>query len=172
MSSLQLPSLLQRTVIVRIDDVDKNGIAMGRLYLQVPMPPPPGIPTTPGGGPPHKQQGRQGRGAGRTNNSNNNSGKGNSSHGAVAAPSPSSSSSSNHPTLTMTSKPYALMLVSEGLARVDRKFKPGIASLANDHGVTEKETQDLLVAQAIAIAAKKVTFLKICQRHSSLSVSV
>ena len=152
-------------MIVRIDDVDKNGIAMGRLYLQVPMAPPPGIPTTPGGGPPHKQQGgRQGRGSGKgnnnnNNNNNNNSGKGNNSNSAVVAASPSSSSSSTstpHPTLSMASKPYALMLVSEGLARVDRKFKPGITSLANDHGVTEKETQDLLVAQAIAIAAKKV----------------
>ena len=151
-------------MIVRIDDVDKNGIAMGRLYLQVPMAPPPGIPTTPGGGPPHKQQGgRQGRGSGKgiNNNNNNNSGKGGNSNSAVVAASPSSSSSSSststpHPTLSMASKPYALMLVSEGLARVDRKFKPGITSLANDHGVTEKETQDLLVAQAIAIAAKKV----------------
>ena len=140
------------------------------------MAPPPGIPTTPGGGPPHhhQQQGRQGRGGqGKGGSSNSgkggssNSGKGGAAGNSAGQASPSSTSSasssssssssslSTHPSLS--TKPYALMLVSEGLARVDRKFKPGIASLANDHGLTYKETHDLLEAQRTAMAAKKVT---------------
>ena len=207
--------MYQRTVQVRIDDVDKNGVAMGRLYLQVQQAAPPGMPTTPGGGPPHKH-GRQGPGPGPGKGHPNN-------NPALAA---AAASSSTGPMFAL--KPYALMLVSEGLARVDRKvcnqttqihcyhhnarcliywsdplcatplcrcpspllmlffffifffffffffffslllrqFKPAIASLANDHGVTEKETLDLLAAQTVAMNAKKVMIpLPLCSPY-------
>ena len=100
----------QRTVELRIDDVDKNGIALGRLYVQVQVAPPPGMPTTPSGGALNKPP---------------------------LAPS-------------FMIRPYAVILVAEGLAKVDRKF----ASPLEDR-VSEKEMADLLAAQEAAIAAKK-----------------
>jgi endonuclease YncB( thermonuclease family) len=102
--------VMQRTVELRVDGVDMNGIALGRLYVQVQVAPPPGMPTTPSGGALNKPP---------------------------LAPS-------------FMIRPYAVILVGEGLARVDRKFAPPINDPAS-----EKEMLDLLAAQEAAMAARK-----------------